>query len=334
MAERMIAAARLPCEPSGNGRRRELALLARHRGDGTSQEANIPTKWTGSENVAWKVSVPGTGHSSPAVWQDRVFLESCLEQDQAAPLSCFDGDPGGCCGRRRCSRRRWKAGTLNSFASSTPATDGHYVYASFLDVDKMLVAAYDFDGKQKWLVRPGGFSSKHGYCSSPILFEDKVIINGDHDGDAYLVALDRETGKTLWKVNRENKTRSYCTPIIRQIDGRPQMILSGSKSVASYDPARRFANLEYRWADRTVRGLDGGQWPAVFLTAGFPDHHIFVACGPTATAICRNAHIVWRTTENCSYVPSPIVVDDYFLVVADNGIASCYEADSGKRIRK
>ena len=86
-----------------------------------------------------------------------------------------------------------------------------------------------------WSIRVP-FPSMHGYCSSPVLFENLVIVNGDHDGDAYLVALDRQTGKTVWKTPRENKTRSYSTPIIRQIDGRTQMILSGSKSVASYDP--------------------------------------------------------------------------------------------------
>ena len=100
---------------------------------------------------------------------------------------------------------------LNSFASSTPAADGRFVYVSFLDRDRMLVAAYDFEGKQKWRVHPGGFSSVHGYCSSPVLVNGKVIVNGDHDGDSYLVALDQDTGETVWKVPRENRTRSYST---------------------------------------------------------------------------------------------------------------------------
>ena len=76
----------------------------------------------------------------------------------------------------------------------------------------------------------------HGFCSSPVVFENEVIINGDHDGDAWIAALARADGKTLWKIDRENKTRSYCTPIIRDLAGRTQMILSGSKCVASYDP--------------------------------------------------------------------------------------------------
>ncbi|NIP96866.1 MAG: PQQ-like beta-propeller repeat protein, partial [Akkermansiaceae bacterium] len=124
----------------------------------------------------------------------------------------------------------------NSFASSTPATDGERVYVSFLDGDKMFVAAYDFAGKKLWEVRPGVFSSIHGYCSSPVLWKGKVIVNGDHDGDSYIVALDRTNGKTIWKEMRPNRTRSYCTPIIRTIEGRNQLIFSGDKAVTSLDP--------------------------------------------------------------------------------------------------
>ena len=87
-----------------------------------------------------------------------------------------------------------------------------------------------------WLVRPGHFSSKHGFSSSPILYKDKVIVNGDHDGDSYIVALARLDGRTLWKTPRQNKTRSYCVPLLRELSGRTQMVLSGDKCVASYDP--------------------------------------------------------------------------------------------------
>jgi len=100
----------------------------------------------------------------------------------------------------------------------------------------MFIAAYDFDGNKVWEVRPGVFSSMHGYCSSPVIWKDKVIVNGDHDGPSYIVALDRTTGQTIWKTPRPNRTRSYCTPIIRQIDGRNQMVLSGTMCVASYEP--------------------------------------------------------------------------------------------------
>lgn len=312
------------------------------RGDGSSEEKHVPTSWSGAENenVAWKTALPGTGHASPIVWGDRIFVVSCLESEHDRLLICLD---------RRTGRLLWQRSVLqsplekkhhlNSYASSTPATDGKHVYVSFLEGTQageakgaqMTVAAYDFDGNQRWLVHPGPFSSVHGYCSSPVLFEDKVIVNGDHDGDAYLVALDRANGSTTWKVPRENKTRSYCTPIIRQIDGRWQMIMSGSKCVASYDPhdGSRHWIIDGPTEQFVASMVFNGK--LLFLTAGFPEHHI-LALRPDGEGNVTDSHIVWRTTENCSYVPSPVVVGDYFLVVSDEGIGSCYRAATGKRV--
>jgi outer membrane protein assembly factor BamB len=301
------------------------------RGDGTSQEQNLPTKWGAEENVAWKVEVPGKGHASPIIWNDRIFVASCLEDAKQRLLVCFDRTSG---------KQLWQQVVLespledkhqlNSFASSTPATDGELVYVTFLDQAEMVVAAYDFDGKQQWLVRPGGFSSKHGYCSCPVLFEDKVIVNGDHDGEAYLVALDKATGETRWKVDRENKTRSYVTPIIREIGGRTQMILSGSKCVASYDPhdGSRHWIIDGPTEQFVASVVYNGE--LLFLTAGFPELHM-MAIRPDGSGNVTDTHIAWRTKKGASYVPSPIAVGDYFLVVSDGGVASCFEADSGKR---
>jgi outer membrane protein assembly factor BamB len=301
------------------------------RGDGTSLEQNVPTRWSGSENIAWKAEVPGTGHASPIVWQDRVFLVACLEATQERVLVCFDRATGKLLWRKVVLRSPLEEKhQLNSFASSTPATDGRLVYATFLDGHEMVVAAYDFSGHQKWLVRPGKFSSKHGYCSCPVLFEDKVIVNGDHDGDAYLVALDCATGKTVWKVDRENKTRSYSTPIIRQIDSRTQMILSGNKCVASYDPhdGARHWSIDGPTEQFVASMVYNGK--LLFLTAGFPEYHL-LAIRPDGSGNVTDTHIAWRTTKGAGYVPSPIAAGQYFLVVTDGGVASCFDADSGDR---
>ncbi len=304
------------------------------RGDGTSQESNIPVEWSATKNVIWKVPVPGTGHASPIVWQDRIFVVSCLEEASQRVLLCFD---------RRSGQMLWQQVVLespledkhqlNSFASSTPATDGELVYVTFLDRSQMVVAAYDFEGRQKWSVRPGPFSSKHGYCSCPVLFEDKVIVNGDHDGDAYLVALDRASGKTIWKTDRENKTRSYCTPIIRQIDGRTQMVLSGSKCVASYDPhdGSRHWIIDGPTEQFVASVVYNGK--LLFLTAGFPEYHL-LAIRPDGSGNVTDTHIAWRTTDGAGYVPSPIAEGEYFLVVTDGGVGSCFEAATGKRMWK
>ena len=311
------------------------------RGDGTSEETGIPTHWDGAkgENVVWKVEIPGKGHASPVVWGDCVFLVTCLEEEHDRVLMCLDRDSG---------ETRWqtsvlkspleKKHTLNSYASSTPATDGKLVYVTFLEGAvpgeaagaRMAVAAYDFEGRRQWLVRPGPFSSVHGYCSCPVLFEDKLIVNGDHDGDAYLLALDRESGKTVWVVPRENKTRSYSTPIIRNIDGRWQMILSGSMSVASYDPRNgsRHWIIDGPTEQFVASMVYNGE--LLFMTAGFPEHHM-LAIRPDGYGNVTDTHVAWRTKEACSYVPSPIAVGEHFLVVSDDGIASCFEAVTGHR---
>jgi outer membrane protein assembly factor BamB len=317
------------------------------RGDGSSLEQDVATEWDGpsGKNIAWKSTIPGGGHSSPIVWNEKIFLATFVEGDDAGQqpdrlLLCLDRKTGKELWRKTViDAPKEKKHTLNSYASGTPVTDGELVYVTFLlpdfgsETDRtpgdMVVAAYDFDGNQKWLVKPGRFASVYGYCSSPVLFEDKLIVNGDHDGDAYIVALDKKTGETLWKVDRENKTRSYVTPIIRDIQGRTQMMLSGSKSVASYDPRTG----KQQWlmdgpTEQFVASLvyDG---KLVYLTAGFPERHI-LAVDPTGSGKLDDSAIVWRTKKGCGYVPSPVLCGEYLLVAADNGAVSCFQARSGE----
>jgi outer membrane protein assembly factor BamB len=300
------------------------------RGDGTSLETGIPTRWSDSENVAWKAPVPHVGHASPVVWDDRIFLVGTDLERHDRMLMAF---------RRTDGRPLWERSVvnsplegkhrLNSFASSTPATDGQLVYVSFLDRKEMLVAAYDFEGVERWKVRPGIFSSVHGYCSSPVIFEDKVIVNGDHDGDAYIVALNRATGEALWKSPRENRTRSYCTPIIRDIDGRTQMLLSGSKCVASYDP--RTGSRHWIIDGPTEQFVASLVYShdLVFVTAGFPELHV-LTIKPTGTGKITDSLIAWHHKGKiASYVPSPIAVGDYILVASDFGLATCFDAQDG-----
>jgi len=304
------------------------------RGDGTVRGApNLPVDFDIAKDTVWKTKIPGVGHASPVIWEDRIFLVSADEESQARSLMCFDRISG---------EIKWSKGVLqspfedihrlNSRASSTPVTDGERIFVSFLDGEKMFVAAYDLEGNQLWQQRPGAFSSKHGYCSCPVLWKNMVIVNGDHDGEAYIVALDQKSGETIWKTERPNKLRSYCTPIIREIDGRTQLILSGSESVASYDPE----NGTQHWVidgptEQFVASLVYNEdLNLLFMTCGFPQKHMF-AIRPDGSGNVTKTHVVWRDTAGASYVPSPIAIGDYFLVVADNGVASCFVAETGER---
>lgn len=300
------------------------------RGDGSCLEKDVPVKWSGTENVAWKTAIPGEGHATPIVWEDRIFLVTALKAEKQRVLLCLDRPTGRILWRKVVLTAPFeKVHPLNNQASSTPCTDGRLVYVSFLDKDKMFVAAYDFSGKQVWAVRPGVFASKHGYCSSPILWRDKLIVNGDHDGPAYIVALDRQTGRTLWKTPRPNNTRSYCAPIIRRIGGRNQLILSGSKCVASYDPdtGKQHWLVDGPTEQYVASLVYNGE--LLFMTCGFPDRYM-QGIDPTGSGNVTKTHVVWVRREDCSYVPSPVVFGDYFIVVDDTGDASCLAAKTGK----
>jgi len=301
------------------------------RGDGTSLEQGIPVRWSGAENVAWKIAVPHPGHASPIVWGERIFLVGTNLETQERILTALDRGDGAILWQRSVVRAPLeKKHRLNSYSSSTPVTDGESVYVSFLDEGQMLAAAYDFDGTERWKAHPGVFSSVHGYCSSPIVFEDKLIINGDHDGDAYIVALDKQTGQIKWKTPRENQTRSYCTPIIRDIDGRTQMVLSGSKCVASFDPR----DGSRHWiidgpTEQFVASLVYSH-DLLFVTGGFPEHHV-LTINPSGNGNVTSSHIAWHHTGKlASYVPSPIAVGDYFLVASDEGQATCLDVRTGE----
>jgi len=318
-------------------------------GDGVSAEKGIPTRWSSTRNIAWKVAIPGEGHSSPIIWGDKVFLTSSLTEKNKRILICLDRPSGQTVWRRDVVQSPPESiHRLNSRASGTPATDGRQVYVTFMRAEgdrvvapnvgserlitpgKIVVAAYDLDGNETWKTTVGDFVSAHGFNTCPVLFEELVILNGDHDGDAYLVALDRQSGRERWRTRRENKTRSYVTPIIRQIDGRTQMILSGSLCVASYDPrnGKRHWIVDGPTEQFVASMVYDGKY--VFATGGYPERHT-VAIRPGGRGNVTDTHIAWRTTRGAAYVPSPIIAGRYLLMVADSGIASCLDAETGKR---
>ena len=300
--------------------------------DGTSTELTAPVHWSATSNVLWKTELPGPGHASPIVFGDNVFTVAANGPSEERLLVCLDRASGKMLWRESVLKTLMESKhPLNSHASSTPATDGERVFVAFLEVNKMFVAAYDFSGQQQWAVRPGAFASKHGFCSSPILYQDKVIVNGDHDGDGYIVALDRKTGKELWRIDRPNKTRSYCVPLIRDIDGRSQMILTGSKCTASYDPHN--GKLHWIMDGPTEQFVASPVFSAkddlVVITAGFPEYHT-LAIKADGQGKVGAEKVAWRTIKGAVYVPSPIIEGDYFLIISEGGVAHCFETKTGK----
>jgi len=311
------------------------------KGDGTTGEEGFPTRWSATENVVWKTPIPGKGHSSPIVWGGQVFVTSAIEEgdpNQAKDrlLLCLDRKDGRVLWQKTVvTAKPEPIHKLNTRASSTPATDGDRVYVTFLDNPKVVVAAYGFNGAEAWKVSPGEFESRHGFCSPPIVYKDLVIVNCDQDAfdkkkAAYIVALDRKTGAEKWRIDRPNRIRSYCPPLIVEAGGRTQMVLTGALTVAGYDPE----------TGKQLWIIDGPTEQFVasmvyskglfFLTAGFPTYHV-MGIKPDGSGNVTNTHVAWHEKNGgAGYVPSPVAHGDHIFLVHDEGRATCRDALTGK----
>jgi outer membrane protein assembly factor BamB len=300
-------------------------------GDGQSAETNLPLRWSATENIAWKTPIPGKGHSSPIVWEDRIFLTTCVESELKRQLLCLDRLSGKILWTRdvvvapleKCNR-------LNNYASATPATDGKLVFVAFLKAPDIQLVCYDFDGNEVWWRSPGKFNSMHGWACGPVLYKDLVILNCDQDGPGFIVAYERATGKERWRTPRPNNTRSYCNPLVVEAAGKMQLVLTGSKCTASYDPDTGkqiwiMPGPTEQFVATPVFGDD-----TFFITGGFPTFHL-LGIRPDGTGDIEKTHVLWHLKGKiASYVPSPIALGKYFYIVADIGIATCLEARTGK----
>jgi outer membrane protein assembly factor BamB len=305
------------------------------RADGTVTDKGFALTWSATENVKWKTELPGTGHSSPAVSKGKVFVAGCVEKDKTRVLYCLDRATGKILWERAAVMSDLEKKHIeNSWASSTPAADGERVYITFLDKPQMRVYCYDYAGNKLWEKNPGEFHSVHGFCSPPTLYKDLVIVNGDQDAPkgqtAFIVALDRKTGEEKWRADRPNKLRSYCPPVVIDVAGKKQLVLTGSKCVASYDPETGKQN----WiidgpTEQFVSSMvmhDG----VLLLTAGFPDHWV-MAIDPSGRGNVTKTHVLWSKPKEGGYVPSPVAHAGKLFLVDDQGVASAWDVKTGKR---
>lgn len=298
--------------------------------DGVSLAAGIPTDWSTERNVAWRIADPGFGHSSPIIWGKDLFYTTT--KDEKRLLVRVDADTGKEIWRREVlSSPLEEKHPKNSHASATPATDGEFIYVTFYKRPDVVMAAYNFAGELQWSQTPGEFHSMHGFSSTPVLFEDFVLLNCDQDAeDAYIVAFDRKTGEIRWRTSRENKVRSYCPPIVFNVDGEPQMILCGSDTVCSYDPRTGKRNwMVWGPTEQCVASVVYDGKKNVFVTGGYPDHE-FLAIDPRGKGNVTKSHIRWRRNKGVSYVPSPVYWRGNYFVVSDEGILSVLDAESGE----
>ncbi len=302
------------------------------RGDGTSHERGVPADWDPA-GATWKCALPGRGHASPIVWGDRVFTVTALPESLERVLLCIDRATG-----RLLWQRTVVAGPLekthreNSYASGTPATDGERVYVVFRVGDEIVVAAHDFaDGRQLWLARPGTHVGEWGFSTEPVLYQDKVIVDGDSKGDSFLVALGRADGKTHWRVGRTRKGISYSAPLIRELAGRTQLVQCGDRSVTGFDPAtgRRLWWVDGPSEEFVATPTFSERAGLVYVSSSWPKQ-VLLAIRPDGRGEVTRTHVAWRDTKGAPYLPSMLVAGEFLMSVNHGGVAYCYEAATGR----
>jgi outer membrane protein assembly factor BamB len=302
------------------------------RGDGTSIEKELPTQWGLDKNILWKTQIPGKGYSSPVVWENYVFVTSSDPNKQERQLLCLDALSGKILWQQDVIKAPLeKIHPENSYASSTPATDGQKVYLAFLDGKDIVAAAYDFTGKQVWLSRPGKFSGQHGFAASPVLYDGQVILNCDSNEGSLLVSLSCTDGRTLWKVSPPNNQLGFSTPLVRQMAGRTQLVLSCNKGVYSYNPDD--GSLLWFVSDVddefVTTPVYHEKLQKVYITGSWTKRNL-LAIDVTGSGDVTKTHVTWTLPEGAPYINSPVIVDDYILGVDVSGVAKCYDVATGK----
>jgi outer membrane protein assembly factor BamB len=262
------------------------------------------------------------------VWGDRVFLTTALDDGKQRMVFCVDAGDG----RVLWEQVAWtgeaeKSHVLNGWASATCATDGEVVVAFF---GKGGLHAYALDGQHLWSRDLGTFEGPWGTAASPVIVGDLVIQNGDSERDAFLEAFDRKTGKTVWRKKRPDH-RGWSTPILLDRGGRAELVLNGHTGVTAYDPD----NGSELWfsANGSGRGeptvTPGSE--LLYVVCGLAGDMHAVRPGDAATP----PQVVWTASRRGGRdLPSPIVVGDFVIVSAMNGIATCYDAVTGKELWK
>lgn len=291
---------------------------------------SVPTEWSESQNVIWKTNVPGRGHSSPTVIGNLIVLTSADESSQTQAVLGFDRNTG---------RQLWltpisqggfpKIHPKNTHASATVATDGSLLFATFCHHKKVEAVALDMQGKVKWRQDVGAFDPRqyeYGYAASPTVYKNTVIISGDCDTAAWVVALDTKSGRVRWQQKRPSML-NWSSPIVATVSGREQLLISGCEMMAAYDPAS--GNKLWSTPCLTMATCGTTIWDdgVVYASGGYPK--------PETVAVQADGsgRILWTNRVKC-YEQSMLIHDGYIYAFSDAGVTFCWEAKTGREMWK
>jgi len=305
-------------------------------GQGHSTERNIPLEWSESRNVAWKTPLPGTGWSSPVVAGGKVWLTAAVKDRNGGSLRALAYDAAT--GHELVNTEVFRVRSVdplnpkNTRASPTPILDGDRVYVHFgADGTAALTTSGEIVWKTKF-----DYQSQHGDGGSPALYGDLLILNCDGDDEAFVVAIEKQTGKTRWKTaRRQPSAQAYSTPLVIRTGDRDELISVGAYRAAAYDPATGREIWRVSYPVRFPDGFSNIMRPVygaglLFISGGF-NIPSFIAVRPDGTGDVTRTHVAWTLMRGAPLTPSPLVVGTDLYLVNDSGIALCLDARSGER---
>jgi outer membrane protein assembly factor BamB len=330
---------------------------------GVAEDAVLPVSWSTTKNVAWAINIPPRGWSSPVVWGDKVFLttvasEGAVEdakkglyfggnRDKVSAGShhwivyCIDFDSGNILWQKtvHTGKPARPIHIKNTYASETPVTDGERVYFYFGNVG---VFCFDMAGKELWQKRldPVKIRYKWGTAASPVLHAGRLFIVNDNDEQSYLLALDKKTGKEIFRIDRDEKS-NWVTPYIWQNSKRTELVTCGTGAIRSYDLDGK---LLWQLQPMSVIAIPTPveKDDMLYLCSGYVGdrkNRPIYAIRPGASGditlkegATSSKFIVWSHKFGGPYNPSPIVYGDYFYVLHDRGTVTCYDRRTGKMI--
>ncbi len=302
-------------------------------GQGHSAETGVPFEWSETQNVLWKTRVPGSGWSSPVVAGGRVWVTAADQGPEATSrvllrVLAFDAETGREVVNVEVFRIR-DAGFINfknSRASPTPIVDGDRVYVHYgADGTAALTTSGEIVWKKEFL-----YESQHGNGGSPVLYGDLLIFSCDGFDQAFVVALDKQTGKVRWRTSRRRPwSQAYSTPLVIRVGDRDQVISVGAFRAAAYDPL----SGEEIWRVSYEDGFSNVPRPVyghglAFIATGFNDPSLLAVRVDGKGDVTRT-HVAWTLSRGAPLTPSPLLVGDLLYIVSDIGIATALDAKTG-----
>jgi outer membrane protein assembly factor BamB len=307
-------------------------------GQGVAVAANLPLTWSETENVRWKTVIPGEGWSSPVVLDGQIWLTSATEEGRSLRAICVDLASGKVTIDREVFRieKPEHVNAKNSHASPTPIVEPGRVYVHFGTNGTACLDSKT--GNTLWSTQQYRLEHKEGPGSSPVMYQDRLILNCDGMDVQCVVALDKMTGKLAWRTDRPNleefkpdMRKAYATPLVIRHDGRDQLVSPGAQRVISYDPATGQAlwQVDFKGFSNVARPVFDGS--VVYVNTGYGKSQLW-AIRPDSRGNVSESHVTWKATKAVTLNPSPLVVDGLIYMIDDKGIASCLDSTTGDAV--